>query len=75
MSDKKRVYVTGKIEGMTKVEFQELIESKGYEWSASISGKLDLLIFGEKAGPRKIQKVKQLGIKIISWNEFQTTLS
>ena len=75
MSDKERVYVTGKIEGMTKAEVQKFVESKGFEWSTSISGKLDLLIFGEKAGPKKIQKAKQLGIKLLSWNEFLTTVT
>ena len=75
MSDKKRVYVTGKIEGMTKKEVQRLVESKGYEWLASISGKLDFLVYGDKAGPKKIQKAKQLGIKILSWDDFQEALS
>lgn len=75
MSDKKRVYVTGKIAEMTKLEVQDYVESKGYEWSKSISGNLDLLIFGDKAGPKKIQKARQLGIKMISWNEFQAISS
>jgi DNA ligase (NAD+) len=75
MSDKKRVYVTGKIEGMTKTDVRKFVESKGYEWSTSISGKLDLLIFGERAGPKKIQKAKQLGIRLLSWDEFLASTS
>jgi DNA ligase (NAD+) len=75
MSEKIRVYVTGKIQDMTKAEIQKFVESKGFQWSASISNKLDLLIYGERAGPKKIQKAKQLGIKLQSWDEFKATLS
>ena len=67
---KGRIYVTGKIEGMTKSEVKAYVESKGYEWSASISSKLSLLVIGIKAGGSKVAKAKKLGIKIVNWDEF-----
>ena len=70
-----KVYVTGKIEGMTKKEVQALVESYGYEWSSSITGTLDLLVLGEKAGPKKIEKAKELGIRTLSWDDFKASLS
>lgn len=59
---------------MTKVEVQTFVESKGYEWSASISGNLNLLVLGAKAGGSKIAKAKKLGIKMMSWDEFISNL-
>ena len=69
-SDKKRIYVTGKIEGYTKKEIRALVEEHGYHWSNTISKSLDLLVTGEKAGPKKLEKAEQLGIEIISWERF-----
>ncbi|MGD2072854.1 MAG: helix-hairpin-helix domain-containing protein, partial [Candidatus Thorarchaeota archaeon] len=73
-STKGRIYVTGKIEGMNKTEVRKFVESKGYEWSASISGNLDLLILGERAGGSKIAKAKKVGIKIMNWDDFISDL-
>ena len=68
------VYVTGKIEGMTKKEVQSFVESKGYEWSTSISGKLNLLVLGDAAGGSKVAKAKKLGIEMMTWDEFMSSL-
>jgi DNA ligase (NAD+) len=66
----KKVYVTGKIQGYTKKDIQELVEDHGFEWATSISSKLDLLVTGEKAGGKKLEKAKLKGIKIVTWEEF-----
>jgi DNA ligase (NAD+) len=71
---KARMYVTGKIEGMTKAEVKKFVKSKGYEWSESISSNLNLLVLGEKAGGSKVAKAKKLGIEMMTWNEFISTL-
>lgn len=70
----KKVYVTGKIEGITKEDIRTKIEQKGYVWSSSITKNLDLLIEAEKPGPSKIEKAKNLGIPIISWDKFAELL-
>jgi DNA ligase (NAD+) len=74
LSKRERIYVTGKIEGMTKAEVKEFVESKGYEWSTSISGNLDLLVLGEKAGESKIAKATKIGIKMLPWDEFVSNI-
>jgi DNA ligase (NAD+) len=66
----KKIYVTGKIEGKSKKEIQDFVEQLGYEWSTSISGKLDLLVTGEKAGQKKLEKANALKIPIKTWKEF-----
>ncbi|MFX1515916.1 MAG: NAD-dependent DNA ligase LigA [Promethearchaeota archaeon] len=70
----KTVYVTGKIPGMTKREVENFIAQHGYEW-ASLSKKLDLLVVGEKPGAAKVDKAKNYGLTIKTWDEFQRELS
>ncbi len=70
-SSGERVYVTGKIGGMHKKSVQEFVESKGFEWSSSISSKLSMLVYGVKAGQSKLDKAKQKNIKVLSWDEFK----
>jgi Leucine-rich repeat (LRR) protein len=65
----KKVYVTGKIEGYTKKEVQKLVEDHGFKWSTTIN-KLDILVTGEKPGPKKLKTAEEFGIKVISWEEF-----
>lgn len=67
---KNKVYVTGKIEGMNKREVKRFVESKGYEWSSSISSSFSMLILGEIPGDSKVKKAEKLGIKILTWDEF-----
>ena len=65
----KIVYVTGKIEGMTKKDVEKIVEDKGHVYS-SFSKKTELLVYGERAGPNKLETARSLGIEIISWEEF-----
>ncbi|MHA1331026.1 MAG: BRCT domain-containing protein, partial [Candidatus Hodarchaeales archaeon] len=68
----KRIYVTGKIPGMSKKEVQALIENLGFEWSNSISKKLDFLVVGEKPGAKKLSKAKDLKIPLKDWKDFKS---
>lgn len=69
----KTIYVTGKVTDLTKKEIKDFVEQHGYEW-ASLSKKLDLLVFGEKAGSIKLQKARKYGITIKAWEEFRREL-
>ncbi len=64
-----RIYVTGKIEGMTKEEIKVLVESKGHTF-APFSGKTEILVYGKRPGQAKLDKARALGIRVISWEEF-----
>ncbi|MHA2233130.1 MAG: BRCT domain-containing protein [Candidatus Hodarchaeales archaeon] len=70
---KPKIYVTGKVKGHTKDVVQAVVEEYGYQWSSSVSKNLSLLITGKKPGPKKIEKAKALGIRLMSWEEFVTT--
>jgi len=61
--------LTGNLEGYSRNEAKEIIENLGGKASGSVSAKTDYVLAGEKAGS-KLTKAKELGIKIITEDEF-----
>lgn len=55
-------------------KLKELIESNGGRNSSAISGKTDYLLAGEKPGPEKVRKARELGIKFLTEAEFMNML-
>ena len=51
-----------------------LIERHGGRNSGSVSGKTSLLLAGEKPGPEKVRKCHDLGVRIVSEQEFYAML-
>jgi DNA ligase (NAD+) len=51
-----------------------MIEEKGGKVSSSISKKTDFLLAGEKAGS-KLKKAQELGVAILSQDEFLNLVS
>ena len=49
---------------------KELIILNGGKSSGSVSGKTSYLLAGEKAGPEKLKKAENLGVKVITEEEF-----
>ncbi len=47
-----------------------LIEANGGKNSSSVSGKTSFLLAGEKAGPEKLRKCEELGVKVVSEKVF-----
>ena len=60
---------TGSLFELSREEAKYLAKTKGAKILSSISKKTDFLIVGEKAGS-KIDKAKELGIKILNEKEF-----
>ena len=65
----KTLVVTGTLNRHSRDEIQELIRQNGGKAGSSVSKKTDFLVAGEKAGS-KLTKAKNLGIKIITEDEF-----
>ncbi len=63
------IVVTGTLNSFGRKEIQEVIEKNGGKATGSVSRKTDLLIAGEAAGS-KLSKAQELGIKVISEEEF-----
>lgn len=65
-----KVFVlTGTLPTLSRNEASEIIEKFGGKTSSSVSKKTDYVLAGEEAGS-KLTKAEELGIKIITENEF-----
>ena len=62
--------LTGTLEKYSRDEAQEIIEKLGGKTSGSVSKKTSYVLAGESAGS-KLTKAQELGVKIISENEFE----
>lgn len=65
----KTIVLTGTLNELTREETKELIHSLGGRVSSSVSKKTDFVIAGREPGS-KYEKAKQLGVKIITDEEF-----
>ncbi len=66
----KTLLVSGTIQGKTRNEVKKFLQSLGAKYASGVSSKLDYLILGEKPGASKVKKARELGIPIISYEEF-----
>ncbi len=62
--------VSGVFISITRNELKQMIEDNGGKVSSSISSKTSYVVAGDKMGPSKKAKAKQLNIPIISENDF-----
>ncbi len=65
-----RILATGKLVNFSRDEIQQTIEQFGGKPVGSISRQTDLIIVGENAGESKLDKARNLGLKLISEDEF-----
>ena len=71
----KTIMFTGGFDKMSRSEAKSLIESNGGKVLGAISKKLDILVIGNsKPTKKKIEKAKELNIKIIEENEWYKIL-
>lgn len=61
---------TGELKGFSRSEAEELVRLSGGKFSSSVSSKTDFVVAGEAAGS-KLQKAKELGVKIVEESEFK----
>lgn len=66
----KTFVVSGVFESLGRTELKKLIEDNGGKVSSSISSKTSFLVAGDKMGPSKRTKAEDLGVPIISEQEF-----
>ncbi len=70
-----RVFVvSGVFENFEREELKMLIKKQGGKVVSSVSGNVNYVIAGENMGPSKRQKAEDLGIQVISENEFLNLL-
>lgn len=70
MLEGKTFVVSGVFSKFSRDELKKAIEDNGGKISGSISSKTDYVVAGENMGPAKLEKATQLGISIISEDDF-----
>ena len=71
--DGQSIVISGNF-SISRDDMKALIEANGGKNSSSVSGKTSFLLAGEKAGPEKLRKCEELGIKVVSEKEFYEML-
>jgi len=67
--ENKTFVLTGGMETLSRDEAKELIRNFGGSVSSSVSKKTDFVVAGKEAGS-KLEKAKELGLKVLSEKEF-----
>jgi len=65
----KTIVVTGTLQNFSRQQIEEAIRNAGGKTSSSVSKKTDFVVAGAEAGS-KLDKANQLGVKVITENEF-----
>jgi len=66
----KGVVFTGKMQQGSREDMQAQARQLGAMVQTAVSGKTDLLVCGEKVGEKKLDKARNLGVEIISEQEY-----
>jgi DNA ligase (NAD+) len=66
--------VSGVFSNFSREELKQLIEDNGGKVGSSISSKTNYVVAGENMGPAKLEKANQLGVSILSEDEFVSLL-
>mgnify|MGYP000853458369 FL=1 len=67
------IVISGVFHTISRDELKELLARHGARVGSSISGKTSLLIHGENMGPAKLARAEQLGIKMMTEEQFFDT--
>lgn len=67
--------VSGVFEKFSRDDLKKAIEDNGGKVGSSISAKTSFVVAGENMGPAKLEKANQLGVRIISEDEFMELLN
>ena len=65
----KTIVISGNF-SISRDEMKHLIEANGGKNSSSVSGKTSFLLAGSKPGPEKVKKAQDLGVRILSEEDF-----
>ena len=71
----KTFMITGKLDGISRAEAKSLIEKNAGRFVSNVSKKLNYLIIGENPTSKKVNRAKELNIKIIDQKKWQELLN
>ncbi len=70
----KTLVVSGVFDSFSRDELKHLIDVNGGKNTGSVSAKTDFLVAGEGMGPSKLKKATDLGVTILSEEEFKNLI-
>jgi DNA ligase (NAD+) len=71
----KTVVFTGELEKRSRKAAKIEAEKLGAKVASTVSSKTDFVVVGTKAGPKKVEKIKEIGIKVLSENEWDQLIN
>ncbi|KAJ4297765.1 hypothetical protein N0V90_005660 [Kalmusia sp. IMI 367209] len=66
----KKCIVTGEIPGFSRKSAEAILINAGATIEKSLNKKVTLVVLGEDAGPKKLEKIEELGIETKEWDEL-----
>lgn len=66
----KTIVISGTFSEHSREEYKQMIEDYGGKNSGSVSKKTDFILAGENMGPSKLEKARELGVRVVSEEEF-----
>ncbi len=66
----KTIVISGVFQKHSRDEYKEMIDNHGGRNSSSISGSTSFILAGDNMGPSKKEKAEQLGVPLMSENDF-----
>jgi DNA ligase (NAD+) len=70
----KTIVISGVFSKYSRDEYKEIIEQNGGKNSSSVSSKTSFILAGENMGPSKLEKANELGVPLVSEEEFLNQL-
>jgi DNA ligase (NAD+) len=71
--DGKTIVVTGTMARFSRAQMEELIRNSGGKTTSTVSKRTDYVIAGDNPGSKR-DKAKELGIEVLSEEEFEKML-
>jgi len=64
-----KIYITGKVDGVTKSELKKLIQPD-YKMASGVIKSMKYLVLAEDPGEKRMEKAQRYGIEMVSWVDF-----
>ena len=62
--------VTGEIAGQSRKSAEQVLINAGATIEKSLNKKVTLVVLGEDAGPKKLEKIEELGVETKEWDRL-----
>jgi DNA ligase (NAD+) len=66
----KTIVISGLFHRHSREEYKDIIENNGGKYSSSVSKNTSFILAGENMGMSKLERARELGLRIINENEF-----